>query len=341
MMYDTLIERCPLHILTDNLEYEEWLEKRRGSIGGSDAGPIMGYSDYASRLTLYLQKKGMAESREMSRAAQRGKLLEPLVRDWFAQSYPEIMVSKVPYMFYSPDYPFMSANTDGLLFLEEGRMVTIGDKKIAGLGGLEIKSSKTGYGFGKDEIPDTYYAQVQHYMAVLDLPWFVVSTCFLETEQIEEYVIYRDKGFIADMLSQEKDFFEQYLVPGVMPAAIGIDNEEAMITGIFEGTKSTIMLSQSEVEWCQEYTTLARQIKELETKKGALATDLKARLVSRSLSGGDERKLSAYGGPYVVSWSRYDTTRIDTDALKKAGLYERYSKKIESGRFTVTEKKRA
>jgi predicted phage-related endonuclease len=298
----------------------------------------MGYSDYASPLTIYLQKKGIVKSKEMSRAAKRGKILEPVVRDWFSGSYPDIAVSKVPYMFYSPDYPFMSANIDGLLSVE-GESITIGGKQISGLGGLEIKSSKTGYGFGKDEIPDAYYAQVQHYMEVLNLPWFVVSACFLDTEEIENYVIYRDGSFISDMIGQEKDFFENHLVPGVMPAAIGIFNEEEMITGIFDGSKSTILLSETEIQLCGEYTNIALQIKELETKKSALATDLKARLVSRAICGSDDRKLSAIGGSYTVSWSRYDTTRVDTGALKKAGLYEQYAKTTESGRFTISEKK--
>ena len=146
MIYDRLFERCPRYLDTQKMSYEEWLEKRRGSIGGSDAGPVMGYSDYASRFTLYWQKKGMAESKEMSVAAKRGKLLEPVIRNWFAESWPDITVAKVPYMFYSPDYAFMSANIDGILRVEG--QASIGGKEISCLGGLEIKSSKTGYGFG-------------------------------------------------------------------------------------------------------------------------------------------------------------------------------------------------
>ena len=317
MIYDTLIERCP-HIITSTMGYEEWLEKRRGSIGGSDAGPIMGYSDYASRLTLYLEKKGMVQSKEMSRAAQRGKILEPVVRDWFAKSYPEITVSKVPFIFYShsPNYPFMSANIDGLLFLEKDRKVTIGGKKISDLGGLEIKSSKTGYGFGKDEIPDAYYAQVQHYMAVLSLPWFVLSVCFLDTEEIHDYVIERDEGFIADLIRQEQDFFENYLVPGIMPAAIGIENEEEMITGIFEGSQSTIVLGDKEIALCAERVELKNTQKRVEERIKSIDIDLKASLVQKAIGNQKEKKVSAI-----------------------AGRYDQYSKISESGRFSITEKK--
>jgi putative phage-type endonuclease len=339
MIYDRLIEHCPLNLQTEKMSYEEWLEKRRGSIGGSDAGPIMGYSDYASRLTLYLQKKGIVEAREMSRAAKRGKLLEPVIRDWFADSWPEICVERVPYMFYSPDYPFMSANIDGLLLVED--QVSIGGKEISGLGGLEIKSSKTGYGFSKDEIPDGYYAQVQHYMAVLGLPWFVLSACFLETEEIANYVIERDEGFIADLIRQEQDFWENYIVPGVMPAAVGIDAEDDMITGIFEGSQSTIVLGAEETALCSELVELKTRSKAVDERVKAITADLKAVLVQKATGNPNEKKLSAIAGRYGISWSRFDMRRADSDALKKAGIFDQYSKVSESGRFSVTEKKGA
>jgi putative phage-type endonuclease len=337
MIYDSLIERCPLNLQTDEMSYEEWLEKRKDSIGGSDAGPIMGYSDYASRLTLYLQKKGMAEAKEMSRAAKRGKLLEPVIRDWFADSWPDITVAKVPYMFYSHDYPFMSANIDGILLVDG--LVNIGGKIISSLGGLEIKSSKTGYGFGKDEIPDGYYAQVQHYMAVLGLPWFVLSACFLETEEIANYVIERDEGFIADLIRQEQDFWGNYIVPGVMPAAIGIDAEDDMITGIFEGSQSTIVLGAEETALCSEFVELKNQSKAVEKRIDAIAVDLKAVLALKATGNPDEKKLSAIAGQYSISWTRFDVRKADSDALRIAGLFEQYSKVSESGRFSVKGKK--
>lgn len=56
-------------------------------------------------------------------------------------------------------------------------------------------------------------------------------------------------------------------------------------------------------------------------------------------------RLVALGkGRYVTpSWhvtvSRYSSRRVDADALKRDGLYERYSKEIETTRVTVTRKK--
>ena len=53
-----LLEQVP-HVSTEEMSYAEWLEARRKGIGGSDAGPIMGLSDYGSPLTVYIDKKGL------------------------------------------------------------------------------------------------------------------------------------------------------------------------------------------------------------------------------------------------------------------------------------------
>jgi hypothetical protein len=73
----------------------------------------------------------------------------------------------------------------------------------------------------------------------------------------------------------------------------------------------------------------------------AIATDLKTILVQKATGNPDEKKLSAIAGKYSISWSRFDMRRADSDALKKAGLFDQYSKVSESGHFSVTEKKGA
>jgi hypothetical protein len=68
---------------------------------------------------------------------------------------------------------------------------------------------------------------------------------------------------------------------------------------------------------------------------------LKEAIVSSGQAGADEKKASAKAGSYSVSWSRFNRSSVDSDALKRDGLFEKYSKVSESGRFSVTEKKGA
>jgi len=329
----TLLEKCNT-LSTDGLGYEAWLEKRKGSIGGSDAGSIMGLSAYGSPLTIYLEKKGLVSDREISRAAYRGKILEPVIFGLFAKDHPELAIEKAPYMFFSKTNPFMSANIDGLI----SGNATIDGKEISGTGILEIKTSKTGYGFGDDEIPDTHYAQVQHYLSVLDLPWAVISVYMLENEVIKNYVVMRNDDFIARLIAAEKDFWENFVQKDVMPAAMGLENEDDMITGMYEGSKAPVVLTNEEIDLCRTHKELGEQIDALRKQKDAVGINLKAKLGART-NGDGERKLSASGGGYSVSWSFYKRQSADSDALKKAGLFDLYCKTSECDRMTITKKK--
>jgi putative phage-type endonuclease len=337
-----LLEKHQNAIRTDAMSYEEWLVKRRKSIGGSDVGGIMQLSTYNSPLTVALQKYGRDKSREMSPAAKRGKLLEPVVRGWFSEAHPDLLITSMPYMFYSREYPFMSANVDGLIMAESP--IITQEKEISGLsglGGLEIKSSKYGYNFGEDEIPDDYYAQIQHYMAVLDLPWFVLSVCFLDNEEIKNYSVMRNDAFITRMVSEEKQFWDNYIVPGILPPPVGIEAEDEMITGQFDGCSGTLNLTDEELALCRKINDLKEQIKPLEKQEEIAKIELKTKLLERANPSDTEKKLYAIGGAFTVSWTSFETHRVDSKALKEAGLYDQFSKVSTSTRLTVSLKKGA
>jgi putative phage-type endonuclease len=338
MIYDSILETTP-HISTNSMGYEEWLEKRNGGIGGSDAGAILGMNSFASPLTVYLQKKGLAPNQATSRAAKRGKILEPVIRQITIEEFPRLVIEPVPFMFTSPVYPFMSANIDGVIHAPE--VVNVGGEDILGVGGHEVKSAKTAYGWGENEIPDSYYCQVQHYMAALGLPWFMVSVYILDTEDVRHYIIRHNAEFCDKLVAAEKDFWENYVEKSVMPAAIGIENEDDMITGMFTGSQGTIRLGDAERELCAEHVRLHREIKELDTRKKAIVITMKEAIIKASGGSSAEKKASATAGYYSVLWSFFNRTSLDTDALKKAGLYERYSKTTETDRFTISEKKGA
>ncbi|MDR1587596.1 MAG: YqaJ viral recombinase family protein [Treponema sp.] len=339
MVYDAVLNHCPNHRDTDGMSYEEWLELRKGSIGGSDAGAIMKYvGEWGSPLTVFMIKKGIAKAKDMSPAAKRGKKLEPVIRDDAREDYPGLAIERVPCILYHPEHPFMSANLDGVVFA--GSPVEVNGKTIEGLGGLEIKTSKTGYGFGADEIPDGHYCQVQHYMAVTGLKWFVMAAYFLENEEIGYYAIERNDDFIrGDLIPAEKAFWENHMLTGEWPAALGIDEEESMLAGLFEGG-SSLVLGEEERELCREYAEARSRKKEAEETMDRASTELKARLVQRQSKNG-EKKIYAIAGTYSVSWTRFMRHDVDREAMKKAGIYDQYSKVSESGQFRITEKKGA
>jgi putative phage-type endonuclease len=317
------------------MAHQAWLDKRRESNGGSDVGPIMGLSNYGSRLTVYLQKKGMAESGG-SAAARRGTRLEPIIRQAVRDDYPGVEIAELPYMLYHPEFAYMSANLDGVVFIEKPTVVD--GKELQGYGGYEGKTSKDGYGFSDDEIPDTYYAQAQHYMCVTGLPWLILAVYITSTDEVRVYTIMRDETFITNMLEQEKDFWLNYVEKNEMPAASGIDNEEEMITSMFSGTES-IVLGEAEKTMCSEYVEYREAIKDMEAKQKTIKANLMAAIVKQAKGSPEEKKGTAIAGPYTIQWLTIESKRVDNDALKRDHIYEKYLKPSVYPRITITAQK--
>ena len=156
-LYETIIKTGRVTFTnTENMSRADWLNLRRGGIGGSDAGAIMGLNKYATPLSVYLAKKDAAGD-SSNAATEWGNILEEPVRQKTREELG-CRIETVEGMFTSADYPFMNANLDGLIFFEEEPQIGGGVAK--GLCGHEIKTSRTGDGFTDDEIPDSYYAQV-------------------------------------------------------------------------------------------------------------------------------------------------------------------------------------
>jgi putative phage-type endonuclease len=160
IIYQNILDTTP-HISTAGMEDEEWLRMRMDGLGGSEAGAVMGMSNFSSPLMVYLRKKVLVAPSETSIAAERGKMLEPVIRGRAIKNFPQLVIEPVPFMFFHPVYPFMLANIDGVIHAPH--IINIRGEDILGIGGHEIKSAKTDYGWKEDEIPDSYYCQVQHY----------------------------------------------------------------------------------------------------------------------------------------------------------------------------------
>ena len=333
-LYMELTNSVKHTIFVKNMNHEQWKELRRASIGGSDAGAIVGMNKWASPLTVYLDKKGKTAF-EGNVATRRGSWLEAPIRQRCKEELGMI-VEEVSFMFYSNDYSFMSANIDGLVYTDKKK--EIAGVEVVGLGGLEIKTSERGEGFDDNELPDSYYAQVQHYMAVLQLPYFILSAYIISKDELKHYVIKRDDVFIEKLVEAEKVFWQEYIEKDVMPAPTGCSAENDVIEMMFEGSQNTIELSEEYESLCAEYLLLNEQIKEKENRKAELANKIKLKIVEEQ-TGSESGKAQAKAGDYKISFSTYLRKSVDTDALKKAGLYDEYVKLSESSMFKITESK--
>lgn len=316
-------------------EPEKWLELRTTGIGGSDVGAIMGMNKYASPLTIYLSKKNV-EGFKGNAATEWGHILEDPIRKKAAEELG-IEIISVPGMYTSIDIPYMNANIDGLCHAEN--QVTIGGETIEGLGGFEIKTSSRGEGFSEDEIPDSYYCQVQHYMAVTNLPWFILTAFFLNTKRVRHYVIRRNDDFIySNLLPAEKDFWENYVLTNNPPEPLGIDSESEYTANL--NIADTVELDTETEDLIAQRMEVQQQIKDLEQKESALKDSILIKLSALSHSdSATAEKVNGAGERFKLTYNLQKKISVDTDALKKSGLFDDYKKESAYRILRISEKK--
>lgn len=191
----------------------EWLEKRAGRIGGSDASCIVGMNPYKSNVELWEEKTGKKQADDISDKpyVKYGTEAEKYLRELFALDYPQYSVSYVDNNSVLNDkYPFAAASLDGFLTeLETGRH-----------GILEIKTTNILQSIQKEKwnnrIPDSYYIQVLHYLMVTEFDFAVLKAqlkydydgdIFLTTKHylIEREEVQEDIDFLE---KAERKFFE-------------------------------------------------------------------------------------------------------------------------------------
>lgn len=321
--------------IDQNAEPEKWLDLRRTGIGGSDAGAIMGLNKYASPLTVYLSKKNV-EGFKGNAATEWGHILEDPIRKKAAAELG-IEIESVPGMYTSLDIPYMNANLDGLCYAEH--QATVGGESVEGIGGYEIKTSSRGEGFGDGEIPDSYYCQVQHYMAVTGLDWFVLTAFFLFNKTARHYVIRRNDDFIySKLIPAEKDFWENYVMANNPPEPIGVESENEYTANL--NIASEVELDAETEDLIAQRQAVQGEIKELEQKENALKDSILLKL--SALSHGEDssaEKVSGNGTRFKLSWNLQKRFMVDSDALKKAGLFEQYKKESAYRILRISEKK--
>ena len=304
--------------LQDNMPREQWLRLRRRGIGGSDAGAIMGVNPYKSILEIWMDKTNQIVVEETeSESAYWGKRLEPVVREEFAKR-SGLTVQPVPFLLQHEEHIFMLANLDGMV-----------DDPVYGRCVFEAKTSSA---YKADEwangIPDSYYAQLQHYLAITGWAGAYIAALVGGNDFIYRFIP-RDEAYIEKLINREASFWN-YVKMRKMPPA---DGSKATVEFLKrENGKATddshIILPAESEKWLIQYQEASAELKAAEERKNEAESNLKL------LMGSNEK---AYVGKIEISWPNIVSQRLDSKRLKmdEPELYERYSNESQSRRFSV------
>lgn len=300
---------------------ESWLESRSQSIGGSDAAAIVGMSPWKSAYTLWLEKTGQSQPKDISDSeyVHFGTILEQVVADEFCRREGK-KVRKCG-LYRSNKHPFMTASFDRLLVGEDA--------------GLECKTShefKRGK-WDEGEIPPAYYVQCQHYMMVSGLPrWYIA--CLIGGNHFVSWVVERNDDDIAALEQAEVEFWDK-VQRQIMPEVDGSESSTDSLKKMYKGGQvEPVILPKESMDLLKRLDELKALKADIDSQTTDIQNKLCAMLGNNEIGvigeGDNERK---------ITWKTVSgRTTIDSKKLKKdlPDVFEKYSKKsADSRRFSV------
>ena len=307
-------------VSTKGMSREEWLMRRRKTIGGSDAAGIVGLSRWASPFSVWADKTGQAAEKEDTEAMRQGRDLEDYVaRRWMEETGKRVY--RLPAMLYHPKYPFAHADVDRMVMGENA--------------GLECKTtfSLDLKQFNGIEFPVQYYAQCVHYLAVTGADrWYLAVLAY--GRGFFTFVLERDQAEIDALMAAEADFWK-LVEQDTPPDADGSEATSAALREIFPISEQTTADLFGRDTVLREYMRLKKDKKALDTRIGEIENTIKADMGEAE---------SGLCGSFHISWKSQNRQTFQAKEFAKDHPsidLEPYYKNTNLRPFKVTEEKEA
>jgi putative phage-type endonuclease len=295
-----------------NATREEWLKVRKLGLGGSDMAAVLGLSPWRSPIDVWLDKTSDTVEEKESEPMYWGNVLEEVVAQEFAKR-SGYKVRNNNFTLQSEPYPYLLANID---------------REIVGLdAGLECKTANAfkANEWDGDNVPDAYYIQCQHYMAVTGkASWWIAALIGGNTFVYKE--IKRNDEVIQAIIDTGAAFWE-LVESNTMPAPDDTKQCENALKKLYQKSNGqSVELPANYGNMIIDYLEIKNQLSELETKKRGIENVMKDFL--------KDNERATYG-EHFVSWkSTKPRETFDAKAFKDdyPELHKKYIKVGEPSR---------
>lgn len=255
-----------------------------------------------SRREVYERKVGNLPDIPDNERMAAGRHIEPAIATWASDKYGLQLYQRHQTLVH-PQHSWMRANVDRLMRgVKCGVEIKNVDSMIARLSGEWGED-------GSSIIPEKYYLQVQHYLAVLNYPMWEVIAC-VGGNELRRYPIERDNETIELVIDHEHELWQ--CVEHKQPPEFDADNPSTLplLKKLFTGTGGGIITLPGEaVQW--HYTMEAA--KEKRDSYEAIVDGCKAHLlelmgnaaIGKLPIGGEYRRKIVERKAYAVDATRY------------------------------------
>ncbi|MBO3445852.1 lambda-exonuclease family protein [Clostridium sp. CCUG 7971] len=305
---------------TNNMSKDEWLEKRKCGIGGSDAASVLGLSPYKSSMSVYMDKIAQNYyadkediNEEVNYRMELGNKLENFVASEFTLKTGK-KVRNINGILKNDKYTFAIANID---------RAVIGEKAF-----LECKVTNTySKKLWQKEVPIHYQIQCHHYMAVTGATHCYVAVLIGN----EEFVIHkldRDKDLINQIMDLEKMFWDKCVIGGELPTPDGSDDYGEVLQYLYKDSIDEELILFEKEELLNRYDEVCGLIKDLDSEKKTIEQYLKLQMKDYEI---------AYLGDRKITWKKQTRSSLDSKRLKKEHpeIADKYMKTTTSRVFRI------
>lgn len=288
------------------------MKDRLNYIGASEAAAVLGLSRWKTSLQVWAEKTGQIAPKDISdkEEVELGKELEDYVAKRFMRKTGK-KVYRVNETIMHPKYNFIGCNLD--------RRV-VGEESVLECKTASVWKYKEWEG---EDIPIEYIIQVMHQLAVTGKKKGYIA-CLIGNHKFVWKEILRDEDMIKKMIKTEVAFWNDFIIPKVMPATISANDNDVLFQ-LYPKVKqgSEIALSDDANKIIESIDGLDADKKVIEKTIDQQKNELKAMLGENEI--GKTKN-------YKVTWKAQFQRRLDLDFLKAElpEVWEKYSRPVES-----------
>lgn len=292
-----------------------WRVARREGLGASEVAAVLGFGKYQSPLTVWLEKKGLAEEREDSPQATVGRFAESAIAQLYEHTTkrelaaaPTVRHRTVPFLFASADRIALLENFRSLI-PEGGELVRDTWDHL-----VEIKNRggfPSGFGeSGTDQVPDEIAIQAHVQMECYDLPRVVVAV-LISGNDFRTYPLERNPAIGGPIIEQAAAWWEKHIIGGERPPLEGPNVKEYLAKKFAQKNREILKFEAGTVidSKILELASVRQSQKELEEERDALEAFLKDTI-------GEAFGVETPSG--LITWgTNKDSVKVDWESVAK------------------------
>lgn len=290
----------PVQVVDDRAEF----------IGGSDIAAILGISRWKTPLAVWADKTGQVAKDESENLHQKlGKRLEEVVAELFTDK-TGLRVQRANERRVHPKYPHFRAQIDRLV---------VGADELVECKTASVWMAKDWKG---EEMPQEYIAQVMWQLAISGRKRGHLAV-LIGNQDFQVKTIDRDPVLISEMLKRANAFWEEFIIPKVMPMQISAADADTLYA-LFPNAEpdSQIDLGDKGALLVENRNALIQDRLDIERQIELMENELKAML---------QTKESGQAGKWKVVWKNQKRSGYTVQATEFRKLTIREIKEPNNG----------